>query len=105
MESVKSINILGYCVGDGILKPDTERLCPLQEFPSPTNRHSLCRVVGMFAYYAKWIPQFSDRIRPLMNVASFPLDTAATAAYNLLKKELEKAALQSIDESCSFVVV
>ena len=39
-----------------------------------------------------------------MNVASFPLDTAATAAYNLLKKELEKAALQSIDESCSFVV-
>ena len=39
-----------------------------------------------------------------MNVASFPLDTTATASYNLLKKELEKAALQSIDENCSFVV-
>ena len=104
VESVKSINILGYCGGDGIIKSDTERLHPLQEFPPPTNRYSLCRVVGLFAYYAKWVPQFSDWIRPLMNVASFLLDTAATAAYNLLKKELEKAALQSIDESCLFVV-
>ena len=42
LESVKSINILEYCVGDGIIKSDTERLCPLQEFPPPTNRHSLC---------------------------------------------------------------
>ena len=39
-----------------------------------------------------------------MNIASFSLDTDATAAYNLLKKELEKATLHSIDESCSFIV-
>ena len=62
VESVKSINILGYCVGDGITKPNTEILRPLQDFPLPTNRHSLRRVVEMFVYYAKWIPQFSDRI-------------------------------------------
>ena len=39
-----------------------------------------------------------------MNVASFPLHTTAIASYNLLKKELEKAALHSIDEKYSFVV-
>ena len=39
-----------------------------------------------------------------MNVESFPLDRAAIAAYNLLRKKLEKSALHSIDESCSLVV-
>ena len=29
VESVKFINILGYCVGNGIIKPDPERFCPL----------------------------------------------------------------------------
>ena len=32
------------------------------------------------------------------------MDTAAIAAYNLLKKELEKVALHSIDEDCSIIV-
>ena len=104
VESVKYINILGYCVGNGTIKPDPERLRPLQEFPPPTNRNSLRRVVGMLAYDAKWIPQFSDRIQPLMSVKAFPLGTAPLTAYNLRKRELEKATLHSIDESCPLVV-
>ena len=45
--STKAINILGYCIGNGIIEHDTERLRPFQEFSPPTNRHSLHRVVGM----------------------------------------------------------
>ena len=70
VESKASINILGYCVGDGVTKPDQERLRP----PPPTNVGSFRRVVGMFAYYAKWIPNFSDKIQPLVNATSFTLD-------------------------------
>ena len=44
VENKSSINILGYCVGDGIVKPDQERLRPLQEYPPPTNTGSLRRV-------------------------------------------------------------
>ena len=58
----------------------------------------------MFAYYAKWIPNFSDKIQPLVNATSFPLDESALSAFDLLKKELERATLQSIDESQPFVV-
>ena len=73
--SVPFINILGYQVGNGIIKPDdADRLRPLQELPLPANLKSLCRTLGMFAYYAKWIPHFSDKIKPLVNVQSFPLD-------------------------------
>jgi len=104
VESKASTNILGYCVGDGIIKPDQERLRPLQDYPPPTNLGSLRRVVGMFAYYAKWIPNFSDKIQPLMNAASFSLDKFALSAFELLKKEPERATLHSIDESQPFVV-
>ena len=67
VESKASINIFGYCVGDGIIKPDQERLRLLQDYPPPTNVGSLRRVVDMFAYYAKWIPNFSDKIQPLVS--------------------------------------
>lgn len=104
VESKASINILGYCVGNGIITPAQERLRPLQEFPPPVNVHSLRRVVGMFAYYAKWIPNFSDKIQPLTQATTFPLDATALAAFNKLKKELEGATFCSIDESLPFVV-
>ena len=80
VESKASINILGYCVGDGVIKPEQERLRPLQDYPPPTNVDSLRRVVGMFAYYATWIPNFSDKIQPLVNGTSFPLDESALSA-------------------------
>ena len=38
-----------------------------------------------------------------MNVKTFPLGTAPLTAYNLIKRELEKASFPSIDESCPFV--
>ena len=37
VESKASINILGHCVGDGVIKPDQERLRPLQDYPTPAN--------------------------------------------------------------------
>ena len=104
VESKSSINLLGYGIGQGVITPDPERLRPLQEFPPPENAQTLQRVVGMFAYYAKWIPHFSDKIKPLQKATTFPLDPNALAAFNTLKKELENAALQHIDESLPFVV-
>ena len=104
MESKASINIHVYCVGDGVIKPNQERLRPLQDYPPPTNVGSLRRVVGIFAYYAKWIPNFSDKIQPLVNATSFPLDESALSAFDLPKKELERATLKSINESQPFVV-
>ncbi|MEL6804034.1 MAG: reverse transcriptase family protein, partial [Bacteroidota bacterium] len=59
---VQQLNILGYCVGNNVIKPDPERLKPLLEIPPPASSKSLKRILGMFAYYAKWVPNFSDRI-------------------------------------------
>jgi len=102
--SVTSIKVLGYLLDHGQIRPDPDRLRPLQEFPPPTSQPSLRRALGMFAYYAKWIPNFSNKIQPLINTTTFPLNPTALNAFRLVKKELETATLQAIDESLPFVV-
>ena len=58
----------------------------------------------MLAYYAKWIPDFSEKIKPLTSTQSFPLSQSALNAFTILKKELAVASLVPIDESITFVV-
>jgi len=48
-----SIHMHGYIVGNGMVKPDPERLRALKVFPPPTCSKSLRRVIGMLAYRAK----------------------------------------------------
>ena len=39
---------------------------PLQELPPTKNMNNRKRIRGMIAYYGKWIPEFSDKIQPLV---------------------------------------
>ena len=56
---VTTINQLGYRISQGVIKPDPERLRPLLELQPPANSKSLKSVLGLFAYYAKRIKDFS----------------------------------------------
>ena len=53
ISSVNRVQILGYVVENGLIKPDPERLRPLKDFPFPANSKQLKSVLGMFAHYAK----------------------------------------------------
>ena len=88
IRKVPQIPTLGYVVGNGVVKPDPDRLRALQEMPPPHNTESLNRVRGMFAYYAKWIPQFSQKIQPLVKSTEFPLSREAHDSFHSLKEEL-----------------
>ena len=96
IRKVTKINTLRYYVGNGKIKPDPERMKPLQELPPPKDMSSLKRIRGMFAYYAKWIPDFSDKILPLVKANKFPLGEKALKAFNMQKYGLCKATLWAI---------
>ena len=102
--AVNSVKLLGYQISDGILQPDTDRVAPMLELPAPTNSKELQRIVGMFSYYARWLPKFSDKIKPLINAVEFPLSNEAEQALKLLKNDLAAAALHVIDEHLLFVI-
>ena len=101
------IDLLGYRISHGVIKPDPERLKPLVNLQLPTCKSNLQRVVGMFAYYARWIPQFSERIRPL-NLAvksnNFPLSETAARTFDSLKKTLLQCCLSYIRDDIPFQV-
>ena len=75
--SSSTINVLGYLIGNGMVRPDPERLRPLQELPPPTNVRSQRRVLGLLAYYAKLISNYSEKIQPLLKATTFPLRLSA----------------------------
>ena len=102
--ATQTIDLLGYRIAPGSLKPDPERLSPLLNLPAPETLKGLQRVVGMFAYYAKWIQNFSDKIHPLNNVSTFPLNGEALKAFSTLKNDLAEASMQPIDEDKPFVL-
>ena len=58
----------------------------------------------MLAYYAKWIPCFSEKIRPLVPATEFTLPSDAISAFEILRNDLLKARLDSMDESAPFTV-
>ena len=51
--STTSIKLLGYVISQGSIKPDPDRLKPLQNLPALNTLAEQCRIVGMFAYYSK----------------------------------------------------
>lgn len=101
---LKSVTLLGYEISNRTIAPDPNRLKPLLELPIPHDLKSLRRALGMFAHYAKWIPQFSTQIGPLVQDKEFPLSQESIEAFERLKGRIASATLDAVDESSSFTV-
>jgi len=103
--AVPQIDILGYRVSHGLVKPDPERLRPLMELPVPQNHQELKRWLGVFAYCARWIKNYSGKVKPLtIKSVAFPLSHDALAAFEQLRSELLNVCLGCIDERKPFTV-
>ena len=52
----------------------------------------------------QWIPQFSEKLKPLIVADRFPLPAVAVSAFKKLQEDLAKATLEVIDEKLPFVI-
>ena len=104
IECTTSLTTLGYVISNNVISPDSNRLKPLLEMPPPSNLKSQKRIVGMFAYYSKFIENFSQKIRSLNQNRIFPLPPPALEAFQLLKNNLKDAALKPVDPEGEFVI-
>ena len=98
-----SIKLLGYEISQGCIKPDRDRMQSLLEYLLPNTKKGLERLTGMLAYYAKWLPNFSHRIRPILT-SPIPLDNNARMALSSLIKDLSNAIRGRIDENKPFTI-
>ena len=101
---MENICFLGHKIGKGQICPDPERIRPLTEMRPPQNKKELRRTMGLFSYYAKWVPQFSRRVQPIVNNTTFPMSVEAVKAFNDTKHYISEAILTAIDEDVPFTV-
>ena len=80
-----TVDLLGYPITAGSLQPDPERVKTLQELPSSKNHKEQQRVIGLFVYYAQWIVQYSNKIKPVIVHTIFPLRNEALSSFTNLK--------------------
>ena len=102
--SVNKLCILGYVIENGTIKPDPNRLQPMRDMPPPHDAKSMKRIIGLFSYYSKWIPKFSDKIASLTKNTKYPLDKQCLLDFNQLKMDIENSVIDSIDESAPFEI-
>ena len=60
-----TINFLGYNVSTGGLKPTTQKVEDIKNFPEPTDAKSLYRFLGMVNFYRKLILQAAEVLLPV----------------------------------------
>ena len=104
ISSVEEINMLGYLISKGQIKPDPARMKPLLDLPTPCDPASLKRALGLFSYYSKWVPQYSDKIQPLISSNSFPLSTVAIEAFEHVKRCILESCIVSPNDNDLLVV-
>ena len=102
--STTCIKLLGYVISKGSIQPDQDRMKRLKELLEPNTLAEQRCTVGMFAHYSKWIPTFSDKIRPLIQNNVFPLPENALQAFQNSNVEIENPVVSTIDETIPFKV-
>nr|XP_026485607.1 uncharacterized protein LOC113393110 [Vanessa tameamea] len=102
--SQTTINILGYNIKDQVIRPDADRLRPLTSLPPPNDLPSQRRIVGMFAHYSRWIPNFSERIHAISHNKIFPFSEELVQRFQSLKSDIIKSAVYAIDYSLPLTV-
>ena len=91
-------------VGNGVIKPDPERIAALNDLQQPTTKKELPQILGLFSYYSKWVPNYSALIPPFVQTDSFPLSKDALNAFHVMKNKLSQDTLQPIDKDLPFTV-
>lgn len=61
----KSCIFLGHHISSEGIKPPPDRVRAIQDYPSPKNVKQLRRVLGLFNWFRKFIPQYSAKTQPL----------------------------------------
>lgn len=89
------IKYLGFCIGQGEVRPVDVKVRAIAEFPIPQDRKSIQRFLGMTGYYRRFCPNFSQVASPLTELTSSKMKFCWTKdceiAFNRLKRLLSSS--------------
>ena len=87
---------LGYLIENNCLKPDPERLVPLDNYKEPENLKQLETLLGMVTYHSKFVYGFAEKIniiQTIKNSKTFVWSAQAKQGFDLIKTKISKSFL------------
>jgi len=107
----KSVKFLGFEVGEGIIRPITDKLQVIKNLPEPTNKKGIRSFLAMCRFYAKHLEKFSELSATLSDMTknkargTFIFDDKQRAAFEGMKQSIMKAqSLHAPDLNKEFYV-
>lgn len=88
---VNEVTYLGHRFSIDGMKIDQTKLKAITNMPSPTDRSSLERFLGMVNYVSKFIPHYSEKVAPLRNLLKKDSEWCWGECEEVVVSELKRA--------------
>lgn len=104
------VRYLGYLLGHGKIRPQVEKLKPIQSITRPQTKKQVRSFLGPIGWYQRFIPHFASLATPLTDLtkkspAKFCWTNECEEAFNSLKDLLcHQPVLQSPNFSKRFII-
>lgn len=96
----EEVDYLGYQVGQAGIRPNGSHIRSIRNFPIPTNQKQLQSCIGLFSYFRRFVPSFSQIAKPLQNLlkrqTTFDFNNVCLDAFNELKSRLTDGPVLAI---------
>ena len=91
----KQVTFLGHIVSAEGIMTDPSKVLKIAECPAPQDVHEVRSVLGLFSYYRRFMPHFSELAKPLIKLTEknrvFSWGREQQDAFDQLKQLLEQA--------------
>ena len=91
----KELVYLGFHISSSGLQPPRQRVDALAQMSPPKTHKDIQRILGMFGWYQRFIPNYAAVVHPLrmaFNAPEFVWTQECSAAYDQLKSSLREAS-------------
>jgi hypothetical protein len=89
-----SVRYLGHVLSADGVKPDPDKVRAINDMPTPTDKKSLQRFIGMVQFLGRWLPHLADMKRPLCQLLRDDVEWAWSTQQDNAVRDI-KAALVS----------
>jgi transposase InsO family protein len=106
-----SLKLLGFVLGGGKLKPDSDKIAAVEAFTRPINKTGVRAFLGLTGYYRRFIPDYARLAVPLTDLTrklqpdKVVWGAAQQAAFEALKSALVRGpVLQAPDPTKPYIL-
>lgn len=88
---VTTVKYLGHVLSAAGTSCDPDKVRAIIDMPTPTDRKSLLRFIGMVQFLARWLPNLADLKRPLCNLLREEVDWVWSEQHEAAVRKIKHA--------------